>query len=157
MPQIINQQQILEILISSYGYVGLFIFGAIATTIIPLSPEIAALAVWKIGAPVIPTTIILTLGNYAGNALNYWVGYSGGFWVLKNFFSTKKKRLDMAHNMFSKYGPPILLFSWLPIIGDPLTFVPGVLRYSFKKFTIYVVIGKIIRYIVLYYLFAWWM
>jgi len=136
---------------------GLFVFGALATTLIPLSPEIAALAVWKLGMPVVTTTMVLSLGNYAGNALNYWVGYSGGIFFIEKFYSSKKRRVLMAEKIFEKYGPPVLLLSWLPIIGDPMTFVPGILKYSFKKFTFYIMIGKIARYVALYYLFKWWL
>jgi membrane protein YqaA with SNARE-associated domain len=153
----IQQQQILEIVLSSYGYIGLFIFGTIASTIIPLSPEVAALFVWKIGMPVIPTTIVLILGNYAGNVINYWIGYSGIKWAIEKFFSPEKKSMQVATKLFEKYGPPVLIFSWLPIIGDPMTFVPGILRYSFKKFTFYTILGKTLGYIALYYLFAWWL
>ncbi|MBU2575793.1 DedA family protein [Patescibacteria group bacterium] len=137
-------------------YIGLFLFGALATTMVPLSPEVAAIGVWKAGMPIIPTIIVLTIGNYAGNALNYWIGRVGEYWILGKYFRIKKERLDRAQRWFEKFGPPILLFSWLPIIGDPLTFVPGIVKYSFKKFSIYVIIGKLIKYIGLYYMFAWW-
>ncbi len=40
-----------------------------------------------------------------------------------------------------------ILFSWLPIIGDPITFVAGILKYDFKKFVILVTIAKLSRYI----------
>lgn len=153
----IQQQEILAIMLSSYGYIGLFIFSAISATLIPISPEVAALFVWKIGMPVAPTMIILILGNYTGTVLNYWIGYSGIKWAIEKFFSPKKKSMQIATNLFEKYGPPILLFSWVPFIGDPMTFIPGILRYSFKKFTFYIILGKTIIFICLYYLFAWWL
>ena len=46
-----------------------------------------------------------------------------------------------------KYGFVCLLFSWLPIIGDPLTFVAGILKYDLKKFIIIVTIAKFLRYL----------
>jgi len=138
------------------GYVGLFLFGSVATTLIPLSPEVAAVAVWKAGMPVLATIIVLSIGNYAGNAINYYIGYTGGYWLLAKFFSVKQRRLHYAHHLFERYGPPVLLFSWLPIIGDPLTFVPGIVHYSFVKFSVFVFIGKIIRYVGLYAIFGWW-
>ncbi len=152
-----QQEEILQIMLSSYGYIGLFVFGTLATTLVPLSPEAAAILVWKLGMPILPTTIILILGNYAGNALNYWIGYSGIKWAIEEFFSPKKRSVKIASNLFEKYGPPALIFSWVPIIGDPITFIPGILRYSFKKFSFYVIFGKTIKYIALYYLFAWWL
>jgi len=138
------------------AYVGLFLFGAIAATLVPLSPEVAAIAVWKAGLSVPATIIVLTLGNYAGNSINYLLGRLGEYWILKRWIHIKKERLERARKLFEKYGPPILLLSWVPIIGDPLTFVPGILRYSFLKFSLYVIIGKTIAFIALYWLVSWW-
>jgi membrane protein YqaA with SNARE-associated domain len=136
-------------------YTVLFVFGAISTTLVPLSPEVAAIAVWKAGMPILPTIAVLTLGNYAGNVLNYYLGYVGEYWVLEKYFLIKKERMQRAKKWFEKYGPPILLLSWLPVVGDPISFIPGIVRYNFFKFSVYILIGKIIRYIGLYYLFSW--
>ena len=50
-------------------------------------------------------------------------------------------------NYFDKYGFYCLLFSWLPIIGDPLTFVAGILKYDLKKFVIIITLAKFLRYL----------
>ena len=150
------QNWFLAFILGPGGYVGLFLFGAIATTLIPLSPEVVAVAVWKVGMPVIPTILVLSIGNYTGNAINYWVGRLGEYWILEKYFRVKKERIDRAQKWFNRFGPPILLLSWLPVVGDPLTFVPGIVKYNFAKFSIYVFIGKLIRYVGLYYIFAWW-
>ena len=135
------------------GYVALFLFGALATTIIPLSPEVMAIGVWKLGMPVAPTIIILTIGNYIGNVINYFIGLYGGDFIFSKFIKVNKKSLTRSHKLFEKFGPPILFFSWIPIIGDPLTFVPGIVRYSFIKFSIYVIAGKTVRYLGLYFIY----
>ena len=61
----------------------------------------------------------------------------------------KKEQLNKAEIFFNKYGGVSLLFSWMPIIGDPLTFVAGVLRYELKKFLILVALAKFGRYLFL--------
>ena len=45
-----------------------------------------------------------------------------------------------------------LLLSWAPVIGDPLTFIAGVLRYDFKIFGIIVFVAKGLRYAVIIFL-----
>ena len=55
--------------------------------------------------------------------------------------------LDKAIARFNKWGRYSLLFAWLPVIGDPITFAAGVLRTSFFPFIILVVIGKGFRYL----------
>jgi membrane protein YqaA with SNARE-associated domain len=41
---------------------------------------------------------------------------------------------------------PSLLFAWLPLVGDPLTFAAGMLRVRFAPFIALVAIGKGGRY-----------
>ena len=42
-----------------------------------------------------------------------------------------------------------LLASWVPIIGDPITVIAGVLRVPFMTFLTLVTIAKVGRYLVL--------
>jgi membrane protein YqaA with SNARE-associated domain len=150
------QNLILGLFVGPGGYVGLFFYSALTTTILPGAPEAAAIFVWKIGKSAVTTIAILTLGNYFGTVINYYIGYTGHDWLLVKYFRIKKERIKRAHRLFERYGPPILLLSWIPIIGDPLTFVPGFVRYNFFKFSFYTITGKLIRYIGLYYLVSRW-
>ena len=45
-----------------------------------------------------------------------------------------------------------MLFAWVPIVGDPLTFVAGLLRVRFFDFIILVAIGKVSRYLIIFHL-----
>lgn len=54
-----------------------------------------------------------------------------------------------ADRWLSRLGPPALLFSWLPAIGDPLCAVAGWLRLSFWPCVVYMAIGKFARYTVM--------
>lgn len=56
------------------------------------------------------------------------------------------KNNDRAHRLFKKFGGPVLFFSFLPFIGDPLTFAAGVVRFSFIHFLFWVTLGKFLRY-----------
>ena len=44
-----------------------------------------------------------------------------------------------------------LLLAWVPIVGDPLTVVAGVLRINLLLFLLLVTSGKLIRYVVIGY------
>ena len=63
--------------------------------------------------------------------------------------------LDKATRIFHKYGKWSLLLSWVPFIGDPITFVAGSLRYPIIPFLILVSIGKVGRYLVIYFSIIW--
>ena len=62
--------------------------------------------------------------------------------------------MDRAQAFYAKWGRYSLLASWVPIIGDPITVVAGVLRDRFLVFLILVAIAKSGRYVVLAYAFA---
>ena len=61
----------------------------------------------------------------------------------------KEEYIIKSKNYFDKYGAFSILFSWLPIVGDPITFVAGILKYDFKKFLILVIVAKFSRYLFL--------
>ena len=63
--------------------------------------------------------------------------------------------IDRGNKIFYKYGKWSLLFSWVPFIGDPITFVAGTLRYSIVPFVILVSIGKFGRYLIIYISLTW--
>ncbi|MBI2051045.1 MAG: DedA family protein [Parcubacteria group bacterium] len=145
------QTWFIDFILGPGGYPALFFYHLLVDTLVPGSPEAAAVAVWAAGLPVVASIAVMSAGNFAGNVLNYWIGHHGTRLVRK-YFHIKQERLARAERWFDKFGGAVLLFSWLPVVGDTITFVPGIVRYSFAKFTVYVLAGKVIRYIGLYYL-----
>ncbi len=89
-----------------------------------------------------------TVGNTIGSIINYLIGKKGFEYLVDKKYVSSSNLLK-AHNIFDKYGGFALLLSWMPIIGDPITFIAGVTKYSFKIFIIIVFIAKVIRYIVI--------
>ena len=67
------------------------------------------------------------------------------FLVRKKYL--KEEKILKSKKYFDKYGAVCILFSWLPIIGDPLTFIAGVLKYRLSTFILLVVIAKFSRYL----------
>lgn len=99
------------------------------------------------------TLVVATLGNTAGSFINYLLGkYMRDFALKKSYF--KPNSIAKATSFFEKYGFISLLLSWTPIIGDPITFVAGILKYSWWKFLVVVFMAKFIRYAVLIYLYG---
>ena len=96
---------------------------------------------------------VASFGNTAGSFINYLLGkYLRSFALKKSYF--KSDSVVKATEFFKKYGFVSLLMSWMPIIGDPITFVAGVLRYSWLKFLIIVFIAKFVRYGILAYIYG---
>jgi len=67
----------------------------------------------------------------------------------KKWLRMSDVQINRGERWFGKYGKPSLLFAWLPVVGDPLCLVAGLLRCGLISFLILVTIGKLARYIIL--------
>lgn len=131
------------------AYISLFLTALASATLLPGGSE--ALFVYLLSEKLSPLLLLLfaTMGNTLGAFVNFGLGkYASVFALSKGYMS--EKHLKKASSLFEKYGALSLLFSWLPIIGDPLTFVAGMVRYTWWKFILIVGLAKLARYIFVY-------
>lgn len=96
---------------------------------------------------------IATLGNTLGAAVNWLLGRYFLKFQTKHWFPFESKKLHRAQFWFQRFGVWSLLLAWLPIIGDALTFVAGLMRIRFLPFVILTAIGKGGRYAVVIAIF----
>ncbi len=127
-------------------YLILFFSAFISATLFPLGSE--ALFIYDIneGYNIYLLLFFATIGNSLGSIFNYFLGLKGEEYLIRKKLLSEKMILK-SKNYFDKYGFYCLLFSWLPIIGDPLTFVAGILKYDLKKFVIIITLAKFLRYL----------
>ena len=71
----------------------------------------------------------------------------------KKWFPVSEEKLLKAQNLYGRYGSPLLLLSWVPVIGDPITLVSGMLKEKFYKFLFLVLMAKFSRYIFIYLIY----
>lgn len=117
-----------------------------SATLIPFGSEALLIYDIKEGYNIYLLLLIATLGNSLGSLINYFIGLKGEeFLVEKKYL--KEEKILKTKRYFDKYGAFCILFSWLPIIGDPITFIAGVLKYNLRNFIILVVIAKFSRYL----------
>ena len=123
-------------------------FGAfLAATILPFSSELMLVAALKAGETSMPALVfVATLGNVLGAVVNWFLGGYLLHWVGKKYFPFSQNQIDTASTRFNKYGVWSLLLTWVPIIGDPLTFIAGMLSVRLLPFLVLVTIGKAARY-----------
>ena len=125
-------------------------------TIVPFGSEMYFATLLSIGKyNNLLLLISASVGNVLGSVFNYFCGYFINFFIKKSWFPIKKNMLDKATRIFHKYGKWSLLLSWVPFIGDPITFVAGTLRFPMMAFLIFVTIGKVGRYLVIYLSVIW--
>ncbi|WP_417450743.1 YqaA family protein [Kordiimonas sp.] len=128
-------------------YGGLFLNAFIAATLLPALSEItlASLAATGTGQPLLLFTAATT-GNVLGSVLNWWLGRRLLSYRDRRWFPFSDKQLEGGHQIFERFGYAGLLFAWLPIVGDPLTLVAGVLNARLVPFLLLVTLGKAARY-----------
>lgn len=129
----------------------LFISAFLAATILPFSSEVALFVAVENGLDKHTALLVASVGNILAIILNYYLGY-----VL--YEKTKDKLLKSksgkrAYHVGHNYGYYALLLSWLPIIGDPLTLVAGMVRLNFFYFLLIAASFRVARYIVVLYFF----
>jgi len=134
------------------GYTGLFIASFLAATILPLSSELVLSALLLNGLPPSTLIIIATLGNVLGSLTNYVLGYWASLSLVKKWLKLSEDEFIRAEERFQQYGLFSLLFAWVPIIGDPLTVIAGILRVRLLWFILLVTTGKLFRYIAISYI-----
>ncbi len=128
-------------------YLGLFFAALVAATLLPAASEVALVALSLAdGAQVFWLWAVATAGNTLGAAINWALGRYLRRFTGRRWFPFKPSQIDAASERFRRYGLWSLLFAWLPIVGDPLTFVAGVLDVRPAPFVILVAVGKGARY-----------
>ena len=127
-------------------YLILFISAFASATLLPLGSEALLIYNIKEGFNIYALLFVATFGNVLGSILNYYLGLKGEEYLVDKKL-VKQKYIDISKRYFDKFGAFSLLFAWLPIIGDPITFIAGVLRYDFRNFFLLVVISKFSRYL----------
>jgi membrane protein YqaA with SNARE-associated domain len=121
---------------------GLFLAAFAAATLLPLQSEALLVGLVLQGG-------VATFGNVLGSLVNWWLGRFIERWQDRRWFPVSADRLARARAHYQRYGRWSLLLSWLPLVGDPLTVIAGVMREPLWRFLLLVTLAKAGRYAVL--------
>ncbi|MCC5826880.1 YqaA family protein [Alkalimonas sp.] len=131
------------------AYLTLFVSAFTAATLLPGSSEVLLLALQQQGYLPVWLWLFATTGNTLGSCVNWYLGKEVNRFQHKRWFPFTPAQMTAASLRFQRYGSWSLLLSWLPVVGDPLTLIAGVLRVRFSLFLLLVALGKGLRYAVL--------
>lgn len=129
-------------------YLTLFFSAFVSATLFPLGSEALFLYDINEGHNLLLLLLFATFGNVLGACLNYYFGIKGEDFIEEKKYVSKEK-MAYYKNFFTQYGGYSLLLSWMPIIGDPITFMAGIFKYNFNYFLLLVTLAKLGRYSVL--------
>ena len=151
MPSDTSQRQTLDPYFRycpTVSYLILFFVSLGAATLLPISSE--ATLLYDLYEGYTPWILLLSAGtgNVLGSLFNYWIGRKGTDYLLSHG-KISQERIIKSEKFFDRYGGFALLLSWVPVIGDPLTLIAGVLHYDFRKFLLIVAVAKFGRYLLL--------
>lgn len=129
-------------------YLSLFASCFLSATILPFASEIGLAGVIASGYDPITSVGVATIGNSLGGLTNYYLGKFGKFLWMKKAEAADKKQNKLKQYV-TKYRSLCALLSWVPVFGDPLLVMLGFMKIRLLPVVIYMVIGKLIRYIVI--------
>lgn len=131
----------------------MFFSGLLSSTILPGNSEVifTTLASQHIIAnnsfyslSLIALVLVATIGNSLGSLITYAMGL-----LVPKPTQSENRYTRWALAKSEKYGALVLLFSWLPIVGDIFCGIADWLRFNIWQSILFIVIGKFIRYIFL--------
>ena len=133
---------------------GLFVSAFLSATLLPGSSE--ALLLLKLGEAAHPGWLVAsaTAGNLLGSLLTYAMGRGGNAVLHRRWLRIDQAQVERAERWFGRWGLPTLLLAWLPVIGDPLCLLAGILRVRLRWFVLLVGMGKLLRYATLVWIIS---
>lgn len=131
------------------AYAGLFLAALAAATILPLQSEAVLVGLLLADYSPFLLLVVASCGNILGSVVNWVLGRGIERFRHHRWFPASDTALDRAQRWYQRHGKWSLLLSWVPIIGDPLTVIAGVMREPFPVFLILVAIAKTGRYLAL--------
>ena len=151
------------------GLPAIFVIALLSATLLPLGSEPAVFGYVKLAPEMFwPAVLVATAGNVVGGMIDWWMGHA----AKKAWIGYRRRhrlaggtdaelvqgrpRLDEKwFGWMRRFGPPVLILSWLPAVGDPLCAVAGWLRLPWRQCLIWMTVGKFLRYVVMTSLLLW--
>ena len=134
------------------GYVGLFIGSFLASTVVPFSADVLLVGMLVAGGSPWLVILVATIGNFLGGLTSYGLGRVGKWeWIER--LGAKPETIAKHKIKIDKYGAWVALLSWVPFVGDVLAVALGFFRVKFIPSALFMLIGKLGRFIAWYFIY----
>ena len=133
--------------ITEVGLAAIGVTSFLASTVLPLGSEPYLLGFLAVHPEkYVEALIIVSIGNTLGGVSTWYLG------TLSNRIITSSAKFENHPKLFAyltKYGSKLLVFSWLPVVGDVLSGLAGWMKLPLAPCFFYMLIGKSLRYIII--------
>ena len=136
-------------------YLLLFASAFLAATILPFSSEVVLFSLLRDGGEPVALVVVATLGNTLGSVVNWALGLYLLHFQDRRWFYFSRDQIDKAQRWYQRFGYWSLLFAWLPLGGDALTLIAGIMKLRLWLFLLLVGTGKGLRYISVVFISDW--
>ncbi|ATH77282.1 MULTISPECIES: YqaA family protein [Halomonadaceae] len=135
----------------------LFWVALASATLLPGGSEVWLARLWCLGEPALGLWLVATVGNTLGSMINVAMGRYARQFQDRRWFPASPQGLARAERWYHRFGEFSLLLSWLPVIGDPLTVLAGVMRLAWWRALLWIVLAKGARYALLIVMAQQWL
>lgn len=136
--------------LAEWGYWGLFIAAFVAGSIVPFSSELVLTALVEMGADPAVCILSASVGNALGGMFCYWLGYIGNLEKIERWLKIDQMKMHRFSSFVQRRGAWIGIFGFLPWAGEVILVLLGLMRTNVWTTSLFVFIGKLLRYIVWY-------
>ncbi len=136
-------------------YLAVFVSAFLAATILPFYSELVLAGLVLAGRDPALLWLAATVGNTLGAVVNWWIGlgleslrakHGNPRWL--TWMRLGDAEIERAQGWYGRFGYWSLLMAWLPVGGDALTFIAGIMKVRLLPVLVLVGAGKGARYVV---------
>ena len=135
--------------LSSVGLPAIFVVSFVSATLLPMATEPVLFGFVKLNPDLFWVAIVVaTLGNTLGGMVTYFMGYGA-----RELLAKEKPSVHLR--WLQRIGAPVLLLSWVPLIGDALCAMSGWLELHWKPVLFWMLLGKFLRFVLMTAALLW--
>jgi membrane protein YqaA with SNARE-associated domain len=132
------------------AYLALFVTAFVAATVLPAQSETVLVGLIVNDSYSVPALVaVASVGNTLGSVVNWFLGRGVESLKDRQCFPVRPVKLARAQSGYQRYGKWSRLGSWLPVVGDAITVVAGIMREPLPVFVLLVGLAKTVRYAIL--------
>ena len=135
--------------LSSFCLLSIFLLLFFSATLLPMATEPVLFGFVKLNPEYFWLAIIVaTAGNTLGGMVTYFMGYGA-----RELLAKEKPSVHLR--WLQRIGAPVLLLSWVPLIGDALCAMSGWLELRWKPVLFWMTLGKFLRFVLMTVALLW--